>query len=611
MTLLLLCLSGPAQAMTVVDPDDAQGWLRGSVRGDSGMGDSASMLIAAPPMPVSERLSPHLVLHSQSEEYLGQGKTHEAGPLDGEFTARYADGALLFGFDGGPGNYWDVWIAAPWDRDLELGVYEEAVPGAGPHRPGLAVRGQHRACGTSHGRFEIHEFEVGESGDVTRLAADFQIYCESAPRALFGYLRIDTELTIPGPPAATPTPDPAENFYAIGPRGQSQVVLRAGEGHFFARMYESPALGRFLSIGASKNPLTSYQATFAAPRCEHLAPGRYENATRWPLQAHSDPGLAASPICNTSFGGFEIERLEVGTFGEVYSLEARFENYCNGHPPALQGHWRYRSTLPTPTPTKPRPPLADFSQRGRIYSDPGDTVGNCRDRVLDLGDGAFYLTGNSGLVEIYYVGTRQGFWRFQFYAPLYRVEVGHYEVQRRYPAATDETAMSISTSGRGCDRLTGSFTVHRIKYADDSTPEEVEIEFVQHCGGREPALRGWLQLGASGDAPTPLSTRTPTVRSTSTTSRTLPPTATPTVTPTPIDTGTLPPTRTPTPTPTSTSTRTPIPAGSGCSTSASSPWGLYCGLLVLSAARRRRFRGRSGENPTTPFRGGRLRSGRS
>lgn len=54
--------------------------------------------------------------------------------------------------------------------------------------------------------------------------------------------------------------------------------------------------------------------------------------------------------------------------------------------------------------------------------------------------------------------------------------------------------MDISGNGRGCNTLTGTFTVKSIAFELDGTVRNASISFVQHCEGATPALRGTLDF---------------------------------------------------------------------------------------------------------------------
>jgi hypothetical protein len=77
-----------------------------------------------------------------------------------------------------------------------------------------------------------------------------------------------------------------------------------------------------------------------APQGQQLVPGTYLNATRWPFQATTVPGLDFSGDgrgCNQSSGNFTITDAAYGAGGVVQRFSATFEQHCEGGGPALRG----------------------------------------------------------------------------------------------------------------------------------------------------------------------------------------------------------------------------------------------------------------------------------
>lgn len=90
---------------------------------------------------------------------------------------------------------------------------------------------------------------------------------------------------------------------------------------------------------------------FAAPSGQPLAPGVYENATRWPFQA---PGVSGMDIsgdgrgCNMLNGRFEVLEAVFGPAGYVERFHATFEQHCEGAEPALRGEIQIVNPPPPP-----------------------------------------------------------------------------------------------------------------------------------------------------------------------------------------------------------------------------------------------------------------------
>jgi hypothetical protein len=77
---------------------------------------------------------------------------------------------------------------------------------------------------------------------------------------------------------------------------------------------------------------------FAAPANAPLTVGVYEDATRWPFQSPTKPGLSVGGDdsgCNMLNGRFEVVEAVYGPGGQVERFAATFEQHCEGLPAAL------------------------------------------------------------------------------------------------------------------------------------------------------------------------------------------------------------------------------------------------------------------------------------
>ncbi len=83
-------------------------------------------------------------------------------------------------------------------------------------------------------------------------------------------------------------------------------------------------------------------------------------------------------------------------------------------------------------------------------------------------------------------------WSIDLAAPQNaEIQPGTYEYATRFPFQdADVPGLVVSGNGRGCNTLTGSFEVHQVSYDEVGTLLSLTADFVQHCEGKEPALRG-------------------------------------------------------------------------------------------------------------------------
>jgi hypothetical protein len=127
--------------------------------------------------------------------------------------------------------------------------------------------------------------------------------------------------------------------------GQGWTLLHEAPSATFTTTTHSSLRGVTLNIVGS-NGLNSmhWSLDLSAPQGQQLAPGTYLNATRYPFQAPTVPGLTFSGDgrgCNTSNGQFTVQNIVFATDGSVQQLRASFEQHCEGLGPALRGNVSY------------------------------------------------------------------------------------------------------------------------------------------------------------------------------------------------------------------------------------------------------------------------------
>lgn len=88
---------------------------------------------------------------------------------------------------------------------------------------------------------------------------------------------------------------------------------------------------------------------FAAPAGQPLVAGTYPNAALFPFEAPGQPGLNISGdgrSCNTATGSFTVTEIRYLGNGNVGSLDATFEQHCDGAAPALRGEIKFNAPFP-------------------------------------------------------------------------------------------------------------------------------------------------------------------------------------------------------------------------------------------------------------------------
>ena len=96
----------------------------------------------------------------------------------------------------------------------------------------------------------------------------------------------------------------------------------------------------FSIVGSDGLSTLSWTLDLAAPQGQQLVPGTYLNATRYPFQAPTVPGLTFSGDgrgCNQLSGQFTITEAVYGGDGSVQRFRVTFEQHCEGAAAALRG----------------------------------------------------------------------------------------------------------------------------------------------------------------------------------------------------------------------------------------------------------------------------------
>ena len=126
-------------------------------------------------------------------------------------------------------------------------------------------------------------------------------------------------------------------------------------------------------------------------------------------------------------------------------------------------------------------PRAKFEMAG----DEGDYISGGRSYSYASPAHSFIVGGNSKMVNV-----SVGPWNIEFKAPSgRRLKPGRFTGARRAPFSGRAAGLEISGDGRGCNELTGEFTVKRASF-DRHGVRTFSVTFEQHCEGGDPALRG-------------------------------------------------------------------------------------------------------------------------
>jgi hypothetical protein len=94
-------------------------------------------------------------------------------------------------------------------------------------------------------------------------------------------------------------------------------------------------------------------------------------------------------------------------------------------------------------------------------------------------------------------------WTLDFDAPGTQVLApGTYTSAHRYPFNGNGPGLDLSGEGRGCNTLTGSFTIINAVFGPRGYVQTFDATFEQHCEGGNPAARGEIHISNPPPPPT-------------------------------------------------------------------------------------------------------------
>jgi hypothetical protein len=135
-----------------------------------------------------------------------------------------------------------------------------------------------------------------------------------------------------------------------------------------------------------------------------------------------------------------------------------------------------------------------------LNSPPGDWVGAGVERTMTPADGTFSATartGNSRLGMAFYGGGR--WWHLDFAGPDGKplVPDNYEKASRAAFKAPNGNGLDVSGDARGCNRLSGRFTIHEIEIDASGNVLRFAADFVQSCELTMPPLHGEVRFNSN------------------------------------------------------------------------------------------------------------------
>ncbi len=378
-----------------------------------------------------------VTMFSDPGEWVGAGQQRFYSTTQGDsVTIGGTAGSFNVEVSGGPfSDSFTLDFAAAPGQTLHPGLYTNAqrAPFRTAGHPGIDIFGDGRGCNTVDGRFDVKSIGTDVSGNVNQLWLTYEEHCEGGTRALFGEVRINaaTQTPLQPVPHAVWWPDTT-----VGTGSQTIPVT------FFA--VGSPVIaGAAQLVGVDRRQFVIKEDDCAGAS---LAPG--DGCQVWVRFAPLAKGPRTATLRLTTYTGL-VRSVQLDGFG----IGGRTELV--------------------------------------MHSDSGDYIGQGLSYDYKTTNATISAGGSHTFLSAGVSGSNGDSWSLDFEAPSGDIlSPGTTYSAVRYPFNNDGAGMDISGNGRGCNTLTGTFTVQSLSVALDGSLRYASISFNQHCEGATPALHG-------------------------------------------------------------------------------------------------------------------------
>jgi hypothetical protein len=388
-----------------------------------------------------------LYFKSEPGDYIGQGQTFTLTPANGTITTSRPGGGVEIAFNSAT-SWWYLDFVPPAGAPLAPGVYEGATrfPFQSPTAPGLDVSGNGRGCNTLTGRFVVLEAVYGAGGSVDNFAADYEQHCEGGNPALFGSVRINSNVP-------------------LAPR------LSVGA----AAVYEGDTGVANLTFTVSLSAPAAVPVTVQYSTSDGTATAGIDYT--------ATSGTASFPVGETAFV------VNVPVVGDTLEEANETFTLVLANPGGASiAFGEGQGTILNDDP---------YKTLIRFNSQPGDYIGGGQKFTVTPVDGTF--TGDRA-GEAVHIGFDGETWWDVYLAPVSGLPLvpGVYTGATRWPFQLPTVpGLDVSGDGRGCNTLTGRFSVLEAEYGPAGQVLRFAADYEQHCEGGSPALFGSVRFNSA------------------------------------------------------------------------------------------------------------------
>jgi len=385
---------------------------------------------------------------SEQGDTIGGGSTQEFDPSNATITGSATGHELdIMASGGNSGNTFSFDIAPPRGAVFAAGEYlnvQQTPVRRGSH-PGLDITSINETCSSDTGSFEVRA--ITYAGTTLRsIDLLYEQHCNGAVGALFGEIRfgkpVSGTVLVTSQSITWPemTPDYIGTQVYVPVRNLSSSAVQVGSVTIIGSDPTAFVDGNDQCSGVLLAPVTGW--------C-------YVSLGFTPSGAGPQTAMLSLPLGSTA----QHIQLDGTTTGDDFSLT--------------------------------------------MASDPGDFVGQGQTYSYTPSNATMSAWGGANGLAIDVDAGVGSLWTVDLYpATGAALKPGVFASATRYPFNGAGNGLSVYGEGRGCNIVTGSFSVQKAVFSQvDGAPEQFAATFSQHCEAATPALNGTITFGSAPKAP--------------------------------------------------------------------------------------------------------------